>query len=130
MPTQEERLTTLEKTVAFLQKSSSTDTQELNRNVTIFLGILSSQQLDIKEIKISQITVEERLNTLSQRIDGFEQRFVSLEGKLEQRFASLEEKFEQRFVSLEGKFEQRFTSLEGKLEQVLQILTTPPKTDK
>jgi hypothetical protein len=108
MPTQEERLTTLEKTVALLQKSSSTDTQELNRNVSILLGILSSQQLDIKEIKISQITVEEGLNTLSQRIDGFEQRFVSLEGK----------------------FEQRFVSLEGKLEQVLQILTTPPKTDK
>ena len=27
-------------------------------------------------------------------------------------------------------FDQRFASLEGKLEQVLQILTTPPKTDK
>ena len=27
-------------------------------------------------------------------------------------------------------FDQRFTSLAGKLEQVLQILTTPPKTDK
>jgi DNA repair exonuclease SbcCD ATPase subunit len=126
MPTQEERLTTLEKTVALLQKSSSTDTQELSRNVTILLGILSSQQLDIKEIKISQITAEEHLNTLSERVDGFEQRFVSLESKFEQRFASLE----QRFVSLEGKFEQRFISLEGKLEQVLQILTTPPKTDK
>jgi len=119
MPTQEERLTTLEKTVAFLQKSSSTDTQQLSRNVTRLLSILSSQQLHIKEIKISQITVEEGLNTLSQRIDGFEQRFASLEGK-----------FEQRFVSLEGKFEQRFASLEGKFEQVLQILTTPPKTDK
>ena len=89
MPTQEERLTTLEKTVAFLQKSSSTDTQELNRNVTLLLGILSSQQLDVKEIKISQITAEEHLNTLSQRIDGFEQRFASLEEKFEQRFVSL-----------------------------------------
>lgn len=96
MPTPEERLTTLEKTVALLQKrSSEADIQELNRNVTMLLGIVSSQQLDIKEIKINQVTVEERLDTMSQRMEsGFvtvEKRLVALEG----RFGALEEKFDQ-----------------------------------
>ncbi len=96
MPTPEERLTTLEKTVALLQKrSSEADIQELNRNVTMLLGIVSSQQLDIKEIKINQVTVEERLDTMSQRMEsGFvtvEKRLVALEG----RFGTLEEKFDQ-----------------------------------
>ena len=96
MPTPEERLTTLEKTVALLQKrSSEADIQELNRNVTMLLGIVSSQQLDIKEIKISQITVEEHLDTMSQRMEsGFEVIDKRL-GALESRFGTLEKKFDQ-----------------------------------
>lgn len=102
MPTSEERLTTLEKTVALLQKSSGTSIQELNRNVTMLLGIVSSQQLDIKEIKISQIGVEERLDSLSHDMEsGFEtvgKRLGTLEGRfetLESRFATMEKKFDQ-----------------------------------
>src|SRR6266571_5739123 len=87
MPTSEERLTTLEKTVALLQKSSSGGIQELNRNVTMLLGMISSQQLDIKEIKISQIDVEERLNNMSQRMEsGFEtleKRLGAVESRLD-----------------------------------------------
>ena len=102
MQTSEERLTTLEKTVALLQKSSSTSIQELNRNVTMLLGILSSQQLDIKEIKISQITVEERLNGMSQRMEsGFET-------------------LEKRLGALEGRFETQ----DKKLDQILLLLNT------
>lgn len=106
MATSEERLTTLEKTVALLQKSSSSDIQGLNRNVTMLLGIVSSQQLDIKEIKIGLITVEERLDTVSQRIgSGFETK-------------------EKRLESLEGRFEMQ----EKKLDQMLHLLT--PLTKK
>ena len=102
MATSEERLSTLEKTVALLQKSSSTSIQELNRNVTMLLGIVSSQQLDIKEIKISLITVEERLDTLNQHIEsGFETVAKRLE-------------------TLEGRFEIQ----EKKFDQMLQLLTT------
>ncbi|MFL5654534.1 MAG: hypothetical protein ACJ8CB_10190 [Ktedonobacteraceae bacterium] len=107
MATSEERLTTLEKTVALLQKSSSTGIQELNRNVTMLLGIVSSQQLDIKEIKISLITVEERLDTLSQRIEsGFEtvgKRLETLEG----RFEIQEKKFDQMLHLLTTRLEPR-----------------------
>jgi len=54
MPTQEERLTALEQTVALLQRRSSTEMQDTNRNVTMLLGIASGQELDIKEIKNTQ----------------------------------------------------------------------------
>jgi hypothetical protein len=104
MPTQEERLSTLEQTITslrhdFLQaitentRSMSTlnkvvlqqeqNARDANHDITILTGVISSQGRDIKNIKNS--------------IDGFEQRFASIEGKL---------------------------------EQVLQILTTPPKADK
>ena len=101
MSTYDERLTTLEQTIAtlrndFLQaiientRSMSTlnkvvlqqeqNARDANHEITILTGVISSQGRDIKN-----------------HIDGFDQRFASLEGKL---------------------------------EQVLQILTTPPKTDK
>jgi len=105
MATSEERLTTLEKTVALLQKSSSTSVQELNRNVTMLLGIVSSQQLDIKEIKISLITVEERLDSLNQRIEsGFETVGKRLE-TLENRFEIQEQKFDQILQLLTSRLE-------------------------
>ena len=62
MPSQEERLTTLVQTVALLRKRSSTEIQDLNRNVTMLLGIASGQELDIKEIKVGLATIEERLD--------------------------------------------------------------------
>lgn len=60
MPTQDERFTTLEQTVALLQKRSSASIQDLNRNVTMLLGIASGQELDIKEIKIKLATMSEQ----------------------------------------------------------------------
>ncbi len=104
MSTYDERLAALEQTMAvlrndFLQaiientRSMSTlnkvilqqeqNARDANHEITILTGVISSQGRDIRDIK--------------NRIDGFDQRFASLEGKL---------------------------------EQVLQILTTPPKTDK
>jgi hypothetical protein len=62
MPTQEERLTTLEQTVALLQKRSSADVQDLNRNVTMLLGTASGQELDIKEVKIKLATMGDQLD--------------------------------------------------------------------
>jgi hypothetical protein len=104
LSTYDERLAALEQTMAvlrndFLQaiientRSMSTlnkvvlqqeqNARDANHEITILTGLISSQGRDIRDIK--------------NHIDGFDQRFASLEGKL---------------------------------EQVLQILTTPPKTDK
>jgi hypothetical protein len=72
-------MSTLNK-VALQQEQNARDA---NHEITILIGVISAQGRDIKDIKNS--------------MDGFDQRFASLDGKL---------------------------------EQVLQILTTPPKTDK
>ena len=81
------------------------NTRDANHEITILTGVISVQGRDIKEMK--------------NRLESFDQRFASLEGRFDQRFASSEERFN-----------QRFTSLEGKLEQVVQLLTPPPKIDK
>ena len=52
MPTQEERLTTLEQTVALLPKRSSAEIQDLNRNVTMLFTDLAgtyAQQGNLEE---------------------------------------------------------------------------------
>lgn len=74
MPTQEERLTTSERTVTLLQKRSSAEIQDLNRNVTMLLGIDSGQELDIKEIKIMLVTMDERL----ERLEGTSEAHTAL----------------------------------------------------
>lgn len=109
MATQEEGLFVVEQTVAslrhdFLQAigenthSMSTlnkvvsqqeqNVRDVNHEVTILLGVISSQGKDIKDIK--------------NRLDGFDQRFASIEEK----------------------FDQRFASVEGKLDQILLVLDT------
>lgn len=77
--------------------------RDLDHNVTVLLGIAGSQGKDMKTMQNDLSVVKERVEGIDRRLDGVDRR-------------------------LEG-FEQHFTSLEGKLEQVLQILTTPPRTD-
>jgi hypothetical protein len=93
MSTYEDRLTTLEKTIALLQKRSGMDIQEVNRNSTMLLGIVSSQQMDIKEIKVSLLNLEERLDGVDRRIEGgfdtLDRRLGVLEGKFDQVLAML-----------------------------------------
>ena len=126
MSTYDERLTAVEQTITslrqdFLQaimdhtRSMTTlnkvilqqeqNMRDADHEITILTGVISAQGRDIKEMK--------------NRLESFDQRFTSSE-----------EQFGQSFVSSEERFDQRFTSLEGKLEQVVQLLTTPPGTDK
>jgi len=105
-------MTTLNKVV--LQQEQNM--RDADHEITILTGVISTQGRDIKEMK--------------NRLESFDQRFTSLEEHFDQRFTSSEEQFGQRFASSEERFDQRFTSLEGKLEQVVQLLTTPPGTDK
>ncbi len=101
MPTQEDRLATLERKVAAMELQRLYDERkaaertpseqaynytEINQNLTILLGIASGQEQDIKLMQGDLDIIRERI------------------------------------TSLEGKVEQGFTSLEGKVEQVLQHL--------
>lgn len=131
MPTQEERLATLERKVAAMELQRLYDERkaaentpseqaynyrEINQNLTILLGSASGQEADIRAMKDDLDIIKERVEHIDQRIDGVDRRLEGIDRRLES--------FEQRFTSLEGKFEQRFISLEGKFEQVLQHLAT------
>lgn len=67
MATQEERLTTVENSLATFQKEMVAKTRETNENSTILLGLLYKQNIEIKDI-------HERLDTMDQRLSSIEQR--------------------------------------------------------
>src|SRR5215469_12005543 len=120
MPTQEERLSTVEQTVTGLGKGI----RDIYHNETILLGLVSEQGKDIREMKIS-------LGVLNERLDAFEQgvnsRFAGLEGRfegLEGRFEGLEGRFGSlvgRFETLEQSMNDRFEAQDQKLDQVLLL---------
>lgn len=69
MPTQEERLNTLERSVALLEKRfNDADIQSVNHNATMLLGLAYKQQSDIKEIKINLITMDQQISEIRQDI--------------------------------------------------------------
>lgn len=104
MPTQEERLATLERKLASLElellyerrkveestpSESASNLKDVNYHLTMLLGIASGQERDIKTMK----------------------------GDLSE------------IKNSQASLEQRFTAVEEKLEQILQILTTLPGTN-
>ena len=62
MPTQEERLTALEKTFATFRKETAARTQEIEENTTIMLGVMRSQGQDIRRIFECLETIETKLD--------------------------------------------------------------------
>ena len=109
MPTQEERLSTLEQTVTVLSKGI----RDINHNETILLGLVSEQGKDIREMKVS-------LGALNERLDVFEQSVTNRFDTLEGRFDTLEQSVNSRF---EGQ-DKRFEGQDKKLDQVLLLLNT------
>ena len=102
MPTQEERLSTVEQTVTGLGKGI----RDIYHNETILLGLVSEQGKDIREMKIS-------LGVLNERLDAFEQSV------------------DNRFGALEQSMNDRFEAQDQKLDQVLLLLNTlTPKTEQ
>ncbi|HZS76687.1 MAG TPA: hypothetical protein VFA41_08730 [Ktedonobacteraceae bacterium] len=95
MPTQEERLTALER----FQKQVADHIRETEENTTILLGVIRSQGRDIRNMVQRLEAIDGRLETIDGRLDTFEQRFNGLE--------------------------QRFDGLDQKLAQVLRLLARP-----
>jgi len=102
MPTQEERLPTVEQTVTGLGKGI----RDIYHNETILLGLVSEQGKDIREMKIS-------LGVLNERLDAFEQSV------------------DNHFGALEQGVNDRFEAQDQKLDQVLLLLNTlVPKSEQ
>ena len=75
MPTQEERLTSLEqKTAAHIQ--------EIDENTTIMLGVMRHQGQDIKRIFQQLEIIDENLSTLGRQLNQLDTRLNRLENKV------------------------------------------------
>ena len=77
MPTQEERLATLEQSQANFGDSIN----DLNHHVTILIGIIQKQEWDIREIKNSLRAIDGRLSSFEQSVNS---RFETQDKKLDQ----------------------------------------------
>ena len=72
MSTHEERLASLEKDIATLQKKTSTAIIEIEENTTIMLGVIRSQGQSIRKILESQEATDQHLVTIDQRLSQLE----------------------------------------------------------
>ncbi len=96
MPTQEERLTALEKNFAAFQKEAAQHIRETEENTTIMLGVMRSQGQDIKRIVQRLETIDERLDAIDGRLNTIEQHL----NPIEQRLNRLETKFDEHTALL------------------------------
>ncbi len=119
MPTQEERLATLEQSQAKFGESIN----DLNHHVTILIGIIQKQEWDVREIKNSLRDIDGRLSSFDGRLGSFDSRLSSFDGRLgsfDSRLSSLDG----RLSSFEQSVNSRFEAQDKKLDQIVGLLTT------
>src|SRR5712692_2075612 len=124
MPTQEERLSALEKTVTVLRRGL----RDIDYNETILLGVISEQGKDIREMKVSLAALNEHLGSFEQ---GVNTRFDSFEQGVNTRFDSFEQGVNTRFEaqghrieSLEQSVNTRFEAQGHRIESLEQSVNT------
>ncbi len=109
MPTQEERLSIVEQSVAILRKGIA----DIHHNETVLLGVMAEQGKDIREMKVGLTVLNERVGAFEQGVDD---HFETLEGHL----GSFEQSVNRRF----GEQDNKLDDLGRLLLQVLDRL--PP----
>ena len=114
MPTQDERLSSVEQSVAVLRKGIA----DLHQNETIMLGVMAEQGKDIREMKVSLAALNERVGAFEQ---GVQDRFDVLEGRLDPFEQSVRERFEALGGHL-GTFEQSAVTHFGEQDKKLDDL--------
>jgi uncharacterized coiled-coil protein SlyX len=121
MPTQEERLSTLEQTQVRVDESI----KDLNHYVTMLIGIVQREEWEIREMKGSlrsindhlasfELSVNTRFGTLDARMGSYEVRMGSLEarmGSLETHIGTFEQSVNTRFEGQDKKLDQILLSL-------------------
>ena len=79
MPTQEDRLSLLEQSY----KNVSESIKDLNHYVTMVVGIVGKQEIDIREIRISKHSTDDRLGVIEQRVTSLQENVVGLHDKFD-----------------------------------------------
>ena len=69
-------------------------------------------------------TINDRINSVDQRLTRletrFDKRFTELETRFDERFTELETRFDERFTELETRFDKRFNLIEARLDALNQ----------
>ena len=130
MPTQEERLSALEQTVAVLNRGI----WDINHNETILLGMAVKQGENIQGMMASLATLNEHFSIQDGRIETLDGRIDTLDGHIETldgRLGAFEQNVNNRFETLEGRFgtleqsvDSRFEGQDKKLDQIVLLLNT------
>lgn len=110
MATQEERLTTLEKSFTTFQKETVTSVVGINEKYTMLFGVAGSQEQDVKRILARLDTVEQRLGLMEHRLNVVDHRLESMETTLREHTTVLDE------------HTKRFDRVESLLTQILERL--------
>ncbi len=96
MPTQEERLSTVEQAQVRVSEAIG----DLNHYVTMLIGIVQRQEWDVREIKSSLRSVDGRLSSLEGRFETQEHRIESLDQSVNNRFEAQDKKLDQILLLL------------------------------
>lgn len=118
MPTQEERLSTVEQSVTVMRRGIA----DIQHNETILLGVMAEQGKDIREMKVSLAALNERVGAFEQ---GVQDRFDVLEGRLDPFEQSMRERFEAlqgHLSTVEQSVAARFGEHDKKLDDLGQLL--------
>ncbi len=73
MPTQDERVTTLEQTFTSSQREQARQNRKTDENLTILLGLVQTQSIEIKRIFTRLDTMEQRFDSVDSRLETIEQ---------------------------------------------------------
>ena len=69
-------------------------------------------------------TINDRINSVDQRLTHletrFDKRFTELEARFDKRFTDLETRFDEQFTDLETRFDKRFNLIEARLDALNQ----------
>lgn len=111
------------RSIATLNKAVSDqelDARDLHHNMTILLGVVGNQGLDIKAIKEDLHVMKDDLSTVKENIVALETRMATKED-----LASLETRVEARMTAMETRLETRM--LDG-FKQILAVIDSrlPP----
>jgi hypothetical protein len=118
MPTQDERLSTVEQSVAVLRKGIA----DIHHNETVLLGVMAEQGKDIREMKVSLAVLNERVGAFEQGVNDHFEVLESHSGPFEQNVNNRFEVLEGHLGSFEQSVNTRFGEQDKKLDDLGRLL--------
>jgi len=120
--TTEERVTLLEGSLSTLNRVLSAQelhNRDVAHNMTILLGIVSEQRLDIKAVLASQKDGNERLAGVEDQLDRLSQQVDASQKDGNERLAGVEDQLDR----LSQQVDVQFTAVNQRLDALIALIT-------